>query len=99
LPRQKTHTSAADRQRAYRERQVELEQEAQIAPVARGPNVAHVSEDEYVRHAVAQARAYAEQTSPDATLTTMTIGERVAAAAAYAHWRYRAYLAGEVTSL
>ena len=53
----------------------------------------------YVAEGLAGARLYHEQTSPQATGSTKELEVRLARAEAYARWRYRGFLAGEIASL
>jgi hypothetical protein len=53
----------------------------------------------YVQEALAGARLYHEQTNPQATGSTKELEVRLARAEAYARWRYKGFLAGEIASL
>jgi hypothetical protein len=57
------------------------------------------SEREYVERALEAARAYHEQTSPGATLSTVSLEDRLRRAEGYARWRYRGFFRAEVASL
>jgi putative SOS response-associated peptidase YedK len=106
MPQRKEYESSAEKQRAYRERKrAELEEqqieevvpiEVEVLPAGRTPTI---SEEEYVREAMELARLHQQQTSPDARDSTVELEMRVARAEAYAHWRYRGFVAGEIASL
>jgi hypothetical protein len=57
------------------------------------------SEQEYVERVLDGARAHHERTSSGATLSTVSLSDRLRRAEAYARWRYRGFLRGEVASL
>jgi hypothetical protein len=57
------------------------------------------SEEVYVKQCVELARLHHAQTSPDARDSTVNLETRLAQAEAYAHWRYRGFMAGEIESL
>lgn len=56
-------------------------------------------EETYVAHHLEQTKLFHAQTSPQATLSTVTLDDRLERAERYARWRYNGFLAGEIASL
>jgi hypothetical protein len=80
------------------ERRTMAERDAAAARML-GRSSSFPSEQEYVAQALEGARAHHTETSSGATLSTVSSGDRLRRAEAYARWRYRGFLRGEVASL
>jgi len=55
--------------------------------------------EQYVQQSLLAAEEFHAQTSPQATLSTKTLADRLERAESYARWRYEQFLTGEVLSL
>lgn len=106
MARPRRYETAAERQRAYRERQgtepesdTTAESERASRQAAGAPSEARSpsAEDLYVAHHLEQTKAYA------ASFTSKEkregLPQRLERAESYARWRFRAFHSGEVASL